>query len=208
MNLLVIGAGGRTGREVVTQALGHGHNVRAFVRSTQPGITHPRLEIVTGDVTSFDDVDAAMEGIDAVISTIGSGNGREVRVYSEGIANVMHAMAVHGVSKLVAVSAGGVFARTDPKLSLGFRAMIATVLAPVYDDLERMEQRIAASGMDWTIVRPSGLSDGEQTGQYRLSLDGSLLPKAGRISRADVAAVLLKAAETQAFSRKTILVTG
>ncbi len=208
MNLLVIGAGGRTGREVVTQALGHGHNVRAFVRATQPGITHPRLEIFSGDVTSFDDVDAAMDGMDAVVSAIGSGNGREVRVYSEGIANVMHAMAVHGVSKLVAVSAGGVFARTDPKLSLGFRAMIATVLAPVYDDLERMEQRIAASGMDWTIVRPSGLSDGEQTGQYRLSLDGSLLPKAGRISRADVAAVLLKAAETNAFSRKTILVTG
>jgi len=109
---------------------------------------------------------------------------------------------------LVAISAAGVFARKDSRIALSFRALIATVLRPVYDDMERMEQRIAASGVGWTIVRPTALSDEEATGDYRVSLDGSLLPKAKRISRADVAALALKAIETGAFEGKTLVIAG
>ncbi len=206
MRLLVIGAAGRTGRLVVEQALGHGHDVRAFVHATQLAIDHPRLEKVTGDVLSFENVDAAMKGCEAVVFVVGSGRGREVRVYSEGISNVLHAMAAQGALRLAAVSAAGVFARRDSRISLGFRVVIATVLKRVYDDMERMEQRIAASGIEWTIVRPVGLTDGPQTGHYRLSRDGSMLSGASRISRADVAALLLKAVETTTFLRRTLLV--
>ncbi len=99
-------------------------------------------------------------------------------------------MAAHDVLSLVAVSAAGAFDRKAPELGMGFRAMMATVLKPVYDDMERMEQRIAASGASWTIVRPVGLTEDPATGHYRLSLDGSLLPKASRVSRADVAALV------------------
>jgi putative NADH-flavin reductase len=206
MRILVVGAAGRTGRQVVEQALGHGHDVRALVRSTPLSVDHERLEIVTGDVLDFDAVSAAVEGVDAVVSALGSGGGREVRVYSEGIGAVVHAMALREVPKLVVVSAAGVFARKDPLISLGFRTMIATVLKPVYDDMERMEQRVAATGLDWTIVRPVGLSDGPLTGHYRVSLDGSMLPKANRISRADVAAACLMALTSPAYSRATLVV--
>jgi len=206
MRIVVIGAAGRTGREVVRQALGHGHDVRAFVRSTTLDLADARLETIAGDVLSFDDVEHAVRGCDAVVFAVGSGGGREVTVFSEGVANVLHAMAVHGVDKLVAISAAGAFARKDPRISLGFRLMISTVLKPVYDDMERMEQRVAASGVDWTIIRPVGLTDGPLTGTYRVSLDGSLLPKAERIARADVAALALKAVETHAFSRSTLVV--
>jgi len=206
MRILVIGAAGRTGQQIVEQALGHGHSVRAMTRSTGLPLAHARLEIVSGDVLDFDAVSAAVEGMDAVAFAIGSGGGRNVRVYSEGIGNVLHAMALHGVDALVALSAAGVFARGDKRLSMGFRAMMATVLKPVYDDMERMEQRIAASGVSWTIVRPVGLSDEPATGQYRLSLDGSLLPKATRVSRADVAALALKALETGSFDRMTLVI--
>lgn len=207
MRILVVGAGGRTGSQIVEQALGHGQEVRAFVRASRPDLVHPRLEIVSGDATCFEDIDAAMQGIDAVAFAVGS-SGRGVDVYSAGIANVLHAMASRDIGKLVAVSAAGVFARTDSRLSLGFRALIATTLKPVYDDLERMEQRIAASGVEWTIVRPVGLSDGPKTGRYRTSVDGSLLAKASRISRADVAAFALKALETHAFARSTVVLAG
>lgn len=206
MRILVIGGAGRTGSHVVEQALGHGHDVRAFTHSSALAVEHPRLEIVKGDATSFDDVEPAVAGCEAVVFAVGSGGGRDVRVYSEGIANVLHAMALHEVDRLVAVSAAGVFARSDRRISAGFRLMMATVLKPVYDDMERMEQRIAASGVDWTVVRPVGLSDGPQTGHYRLSLDGSLLPKATRVSRADVAALALKAVETRSFSRSTLVI--
>lgn len=206
MRILVIGAAGRTGREVVSQALGHGHEVRAFVHTTPLELAHERLEIVSGDVLDFESVSAAVESEDAVIVAIGSGGGRDVRVFSDGAGNIVHAMAVHEVSKLVVLSAAGAFARNDPKLSLAFRAMIATVLKPVYDDLERMEQRVAASGLDWTIIRPMGLADGPLTGRYRVSLEGLLLPKASRISRADVAALCLKAVIARVYSRETLLV--
>jgi len=206
MVILVIGAAGRTGRQIVEQALGHGHTVRAMVRSTVLGLEHDRLEVLKGDALDFDAVSAAVDGVDGVAFAVGSGGGRDIRVYSEGVANVLHAMAAHDVVSLVAVSAAGAFDRKAPELGLGFRAMMATVLKPVYDDMERMEQRIAASGASWTIVRPVGLCDDPATGHYRVSLDGSLLPKASRVSRADVAALCLKALETGSFDRMTLVI--
>lgn len=208
MRILVIGAAGRTGRHVVEQALGHGHDVRALVHVAPLEMVHERLESRVGDVLDFATVEDAVAGCDAVAFCVGSSGERDVRVYSEGVANVVHAMAVHNVTCLVAVSAAGVFARRDRRISLGFRTLIATVLKSVYDDMERMEQRIAASGLEWTIVRPAGLADGPQTGHYRLSQDGSILPKPGRVARADVAAIVLKAIETGAFSRRTLLIAG
>lgn len=204
--ILVIGAAGRTGRPVVEQALGHGHEVRAFVHSADLDLTHSRLTVVRGDVEAASDVEAAVKGCDGVVFAVGSGGGRDVRVYSQGITNVLYAMAAYDVFALVAISAAGVFARKDAHMSLPFRAMIATALRPVYDDMERMEQRIAASGVEWTIVRPYGLTDAPPTGDYRLTQDGSLLPKARRISRADVAGLALKALETGAFARRTLTI--
>jgi len=206
MHVLVIGGTGRTGSLIVEQALGHGHQVRLLVHKTEPVIRHQRLEVVRGDVFDEDSVTDAVDGVDAVAFAVGSGGERQVRVYSAGVANVLYGMALHTVDRLVAISAAGAFARTDRRLSLTFRALIATTLRPVYDDLERMEQRIAASGVGWTIVRPVGLTDEPPTGRYRVSTDGSLLPKAQRVSRADVAALALKAIETGAFERKTLVI--
>lgn len=206
MKLVVVGASGRTGRLVVEQALGHGHSVVALSRSGAVDKSHPRLQGLPADVRDFDAMSVAVGGADAVAFTVSSSGEKPVTVFSEGIANVIHAMATHRVYKLAAISAAGAFARNDPMISLGFRAMIATALRGVYDDMERMEQRIAASDLDWTIVRPVGLSDGPLTGRYRVSLDGSLLPKASRISRADVAACVLKALETDTFVRKTLVI--
>lgn len=207
MRIFVIGGAGRTGHRIVEQALGHGHTVRVLVRSNPMPVSHPRLEVVHGDVTDEDAVAAAIEGVDAVAFAIGSGGGRDVRVFSEGIGNVLFGMALHGVDRLVAISAAGAFDRSNPRLPLRFRLLIATTLRPVYDDLERMERRIAASGVSWTIVRPTGLSDGPATGTYRVSLDGSVPTKLERVSRADVAAVALKALETGMFHRRTLVIT-
>lgn len=208
MRILVIGAAGRTGRHVVEQALGHGHQVIAFVHESPIDLNHPRLEIRAGDVLQFETVSAAVADCHAVAFAITPGRFDGVLLCATGMGNVLHAMAANDVSTLVAVSAAGVFARSDSRLSLGFRLMVATTLRAAYDDLEAMEQRIAASGVSWTIVRAGGLSDGSATGRYRISQDGSTLPKMARVSRADVAALVLKSAETQAFPRRTLLISG
>ena len=204
MRILVAGAAGRTGAHIVEKSLGHGHHVRALVHSTPLMLSDPRLETVQGDVLDFDTVSRAVEGCDAVAFAVGTGGGSTP--YEAGIANVIHAMALHDVRRLAAVSAGGTFARTDHRLSLAYRARIATVARAVYDDLEAMELRIMASDLDWTIVRPSALSDDPATGHYRVSLDGSLLPKAQRVPRADVAALVVKALETDTYLRRAVVV--
>lgn len=206
MRIVVFGAAGRTGRLIVERALGHGHEVTAVIHETSPDTTNPRLITVFGDVRDFGAVEAAITGQHAVAFALSHGADRGSDVLEAGIANVVHAMAAQNVRRLAAVSAGGAFARTDKRLSLAFRALIATAMRPVYDDLEAMERRIMASALDWTIVRPAALSDEPASGQYRVSLDGSLLPKAARIARADVASVVVKAIETDTYLHRAVVI--
>lgn len=206
MRILVVGAAGRTGSNIVRIALGHGHDVTAFVHEAPLQITHERLTTVVGDVRDFDAVNGAVARKQAVAFAVSHGAGDDRTVHEQGIANVIHAMAANEVRRLAAVSAAGTFARTDKRLSIRYRALIATTLRPVYDDLEEMELRIMASDLDWTVVRPVGLSDDPPSGTYRISLDGLLLPKTARISRGDVAAVVLKALETDTYHRRAVVI--
>ncbi len=205
MRIAVIGATGRTGRHIVTQALGHGDEVVAFARTPESvDLAHPRLEIVSGDVRDLDSLRAAVAGCDAVVSAIGAKPGGRVDLYSAGIANIMQAMAEHDVMRLAAISAAGTFARNDRNLTLGYRLLMRATFKGLYDDLERMETRIMASGMEWTIVRPSGLTDGPQTGEYRIGLDGRPLSAGSRVSRADVAGFVLKSLKVDTWLRRAV----
>jgi putative NADH-flavin reductase len=208
MRVVVFGAAGRTGRLVVAKALGHGHQVRAFEHSASLDLDAENLVRVRGDVMNFDTVCSAVAGADAVVFALSSGSGARAGVHEAGIANVIHAMAENGVSRLAAVSAAGAFDRTSRVLSPAFRLLIATTLRRTYDDLEGMERRIVASGLAWTIVRASALSDAPATGRYKVTLDGSLIPHAQRVSRGDVAAMLVKAIETEVYVRRTVVVAG
>ena len=206
MRVLVIGAAGRTGRHIVERALGHGHDVTAFVHSTPLELVNEQLTSVSGDVRDFDAVSAAVAGKQAVAYAVSHGSGSGADIHEAGIANVIHAMAEHMVSRLAAVSAAGTFARKDKTLSIAYRTLIATAMRSAYDDLEAMETRIMASDLDWTIVRPVGLTDDPPSGQYRVSLDGSLLAKSARISRADVASLVVKALETDTYWRRSVVI--
>ena len=140
MRILVLGASGGTGQQVVEQALGHGHQVVAFVRD--PGrlpFVHERLTVIAGDVTDAVAVQTALERCDCVISTLGSRGQRPVSVYSDGIANAIRAMTARGIRRLVVVSAAG--AGTDSEdAPLRVRMMRKmSGLRPVYEDMERME---------------------------------------------------------------------
>lgn len=208
MKVLVIGAGGRTGRHVVERSLGRGWDVRAFVRESGTGIVHPRLEEVSGDVLDFDAVSAAAEGVDAVVVALGRSASSPSDLYERCAENVLHAMALHGVMRLAVMSTAGAFRRNDPAIPIAFRALIATTYKASYDDREAAERRIMASGVDWAIVRCVGLNDEPATGDYRISLDGSIPRKHSRVSREDVAGLLLKVVESDAYVRRAVVVSG
>jgi putative NADH-flavin reductase len=207
MRILVLGAAGGVGRPVVEQALGHGHDGVAFARdAASQDSSDPHLVVTVGDVTDAAAVRAAVAGCDAVVSALGSRRERPVHVYSDGVANAIRAMIAHGVCRLVVVSAAGAGSRTDPSIPLGLRAQLKLpTLRDVYDDLERMEGDIMLSDLDWTIVRPHGLTDGPLTGIYRV-VEGAIVPKGKDVSRADLAALLLKCASSDLYVRKAVAI--
>lgn len=208
VKIAVVGASGGTGRAAVERALAHGHEVTAIARDTsQVGVTHERLQVVRGDVRDEQEMRSTIPGHDAVLVAIGAKPARSVDLYSEGIANILYAMAESNVPRLVVVSAAGTFHRSDPSLTRGYKVLMRTALKGLYDDLERMEQRIMASSLEWVIVRPSGLTDGSFTGEYRLGGDGRPLSGGGTISRNDVAAFMLKSAETNRWVRSAVTIS-
>ena len=206
MRILVLGASGRTGRHVTEQALGHGHDVVALVRDSAGfRLWNEHLTVVEGDVTDAAAVQSAMEACDAVISALGSRGERPVSVYSDGIANTIRAMTARGIRRLVVVSSSGVGA-DSAGLSFAARAMRKLPgMRDVYEDMERMEGDVMLSDLDWTIVRPAGLTDGPLTGIYRV-VEGNTVPKGSEISRADVAALLLKCAQGGLHAHRAVAV--
>lgn len=209
MELAVFGANGPTGRLVVRQALDAGHHVAAVTRRPdQYPISSPHLDVVAADVTDPDGVERSVRESQAVISTYGVPYSRRtITVYSEGITNIVRAMVLHGVERLVCVSSTTVATEDTPGESLFWRRAVIPLLRnvlgrTVYDDMARMESVVVGSSLDWTIVRPAGLFDAaEASDDYEVA--PQRLP--GRVtSRADLADLLVKEAVEPQHSRSVV----
>lgn len=164
--VLVLGANGPSGRRVVQQALDRGLGVDALTRHPETfPLQHERLQVIAGDATEPPVVDAAVASCDVVISVIGSNFTRQpVEVYSASARLVVAAMQRHGQRRLITVTSSGL-TPTSERLN---PSILDRVLHPLfrktfgrtaYDDMERMEAIVSASSLDWTIVRPPGLTD-------------------------------------------------
>ena len=115
------------------------------------------------------------------------------------------AMKTHGVKRLVVVTAMGI-GESWKTLSPVNRFFFATVLKSARADHESQEKAVKASGLDWTIIRPSGLTDTERTGEY---LAGELIQaKTSQIARADVADLILKALDDDLIVGKAVTITN
>ena len=194
LRVLVVGATGGTGRELVQQALAQGHQVTAFVRDpSRLQIEHSNLRMAKGDVLDYATVESAMRGQDAVLSALGH---RRFfypnRIQSEGMRNILKAMEACEVPRLVCETALGIGSSVG-RLGLPHTFFILPLILVFYMwDKLRQEQLIIASDRDWVIVRPGVLTSGQGRGVYRHG------PKVGsyfwpvRIARADVADFMLK----------------
>ncbi len=190
MKLIVFGATGGTGQQVVAQALVQGHTVTAFARRPEAVTTHhANLTVVQGDIIDPAAVAAAVAGHDVVISALGTRGGPAV--LPEGTRNILEAMQAHGVRRSLWVSS---FGAGDSLKQMGWLAqnlIVKGFLRQAIVEKNAQETIIMASSGDWIIARPGGLTDGPLTGAYRVTGPGD---KVGRpsISRSDVADFLLK----------------
>jgi uncharacterized protein YbjT (DUF2867 family) len=201
MNILIFGANGKTGRELIKQALEQEYTVTAFVRdAAKLELEHAQLKVVVGQVTDVTDVEQAVQGQDAVLSTLGSRSLKKNPALTAGIRNIVQAMKTQGIGQLVYQSSLGV---GDSRQRIGFvfrYLIIPLVLRNAIADHTEKERMIQQSGLDWVIVRPAGLTDGPRTGKYQ---HGELIQFGARISRADVADFMLKQLTDNTYLQKT-----
>jgi len=154
--------------------------------------------VVQGDALDPDAVAEAVQGQDAVVVALGGGNNAGSNVRSQGTANIVQAMKTAGIKPLVVVSSFGVGdSRKGP-----VAAMAWLFLRAALEEHERQEKIVMESGLDWTIVRPTGLTNDPKTGKYQVGQTGR-----GRISRADVADFILKALSDSSYIAKAVVVS-
>jgi putative NADH-flavin reductase len=195
MRILVIGATGATGREIVKQALKQGHAVTALVRDRTKANFAPAVVLAAGNVLDRASLTRAVEGQEAVLCSLGSGvTGpfKEMTLLSEGTRNLIAAMQEKNVGRLVCITgigAGESKGHGPWYYNLLFQPL---VLRGVYEDKTRQEDLVRKSGLVWTLVRPGILTNGGAKGQLAVRALTDLTEKyAGTISRADVAGFCL-----------------
>jgi putative NADH-flavin reductase len=207
MKVVIFGATGKTGIELVKQSLERGHAVTAFVRDpTRLAIENENLTFVTGDVFDPVSVAQAVKGQDAVICTLGAGSElKKTTVRTTGTINIIRGMQENDVERLMVVTAMGVGESWDT-LSLLNKLFFAILLKSSRDDHETQEAAVKESDLDWTIIRPSGLTDTPRTGVYDV---GENIPATtSKIARADVADLILKELEQNALIGKAVTITN
>jgi putative NADH-flavin reductase len=197
MKLFVIGATGRTGREIVQQALERGHQVTAFVRSPgQIAMKNARLAIVQGDAMDENQLFNAMRNHDAILSTLGP---REIfkpsSLLQQSALATVRAAQRSGIKRLIVLSAAAHFP--------GILNRIASfVLRNHMRDSLAMEHIVKGSNLDWTIARPPRLTE-ENSRAYR-SRENAAPRRGFTLSRKAVAAFMLDAIEQQKHFRKIV----
>jgi putative NADH-flavin reductase len=203
MKIVVFGATGGTGKQIVECALAAGHEVIAVARKPEAVITdHEKLRVAKGDVLDPESVAAAVAGADAVLSAIGPADNKHPgTLISDGIKNIVAACTAARVPRFVFES--GLMVGDGRGLSL-----ISKIGVSIYRRLNKelcadkriAEATIQASSLDWVIVRPVALDDSPARGNYKTGTD-IRLNAAAKMSHADVADFMVKAASDAKLAR-------
>jgi len=205
MRVVVLGATGATGIEIVNRALELGHSVTAFVRSPEKLLKRfgDRIDVVRGNVLEAGELQQVIRGHDAVLSGFGPRvpvqNGDEDLV-ARFTSALTKAMSASGVRRVVVESVAFLF--KDSLLPPAY--FLGRLLFPgIVKDWEVAESVLQASVLDWTIVRPPRLTDKPRSGKYRFR-EGHLPNLAFSISRADVADFMVRSLENGVYVRKIV----
>ncbi len=185
MNIALFGATGRVGREVLKQAIADGHKVTALARFPGKLTAHDNLTVKEGDVRNGEVVSQTIAGADVVFSALGTD---KTTTLTEAVPQFIREMKAEGIQRIVTIGTAGILqSRIDPaklRYEAGDTNRRLTFAA---EEHHKVYDLLRASGLDWTIVCPTYLPDGEAVGGYRVERD--LLPEEGRkISVGDTAA--------------------
>ncbi|MGE7718124.1 NAD(P)-dependent oxidoreductase [Priestia megaterium] len=185
MNILILGATGRVGSQIVTHALHDGHDVTVLVRTPEKiPINDENLTIIQGNVLNKDDIVCATDGIDIVISAL---NTDGTTTLSESMPLIIEAMKSEGIQRIITIGTAGILQSRSTPQSMRYQLRESkhkSVRAT--KEHHKVYNMLKQSRLKWTIVCPTYLPDGESIGKYRVDYD--FLPEGGtEISVSDTA---------------------
>jgi uncharacterized protein YbjT (DUF2867 family) len=208
MKVLLLGATGGTGREIVRESGAQGHSVVALVRSKTTATGLSGATLVEGDARDEQVLSHALKGCSGVISSLGTSVSpfREVTLLSEATRALVKAMEGRNVRRLVCITGLGA---GDSRGHGGFlfdNLLFPLLLRKVYADKNRQEDVVRASKLDWVLVRPVVLNDKPATGTVRALADLSGI-HGGAVSRGDVAKFAVQQLTDDTWLRRAPLIT-
>ncbi len=206
MELIIFGATGTVGQELIKQAMEKGYSVTAFVRSPHKIQNHSNLNIHQGDVRNVTEVKKALEGKDIVLCALGDGKTGQIR--AEGTKNIIEAMNATNTKRLICQTTLGMGESYNNLNFIWKHIMFGYLLRKAFKDHQLQEEAILNSNLHYTIVRPSALTDGEITNNYHAGFNGSLKNLKLKISRADVADFMLQQIHTNDYMRKAVSISN
>lgn len=202
MKLLIVGANGKTGRALVQRACELGHDVTAFVHHEPTRPMHC-ARVLHGDARDPQLLESAIAGQHSIIDTIGTRQPYlKTTLETDAARGLIDAMRRHNIRRIVAISSVGV-GDSIANVPLLYRVLMPIFFRGAIPDKEGMEAELRQSNLDWTIVRPAGLTDGPQTNSVQVITPASHL-HVRRIARADVADFILHHLTDANSYRKTL----
>jgi len=205
MNVLILGAAGRTGVLLVEQVLAAGHSVTAFVRSEDPKIEKTaNLKIIIGDATNESDLSKALHGQDAVISTLGPVKPRDT-VISVATALLIKTAGEHNVRRVIMMSSFLASPQFKPNPVVKFALKL---MDGIVSHFKSAEDLFEDSDLDYTIMYATRLTNDSSSQGYKIVKDTEQVGPTDSISRADVAVFLQTQLSDKTYLRKTVLITS
>ena len=199
--IAVFGGSGQTGKAFIKIALEKGYILTAMVRNPEKlDIKHPNLKVLQGDILKSQDVNAALQNNDMVISLFGHVKDSPEWLQTNGTKNIIAGMKTFGIKKIISLSGGGLpFPEKDePKLADRIIRMIMKIVVPkILNDAIEHHKILVESGLSWTIVRGPRLTNDAPKGTYRIGWVG--VNASTKIARVDLAEFISTQIESDAY---------
>ncbi|OEK04836.1 NAD(P)-dependent oxidoreductase [Roseivirga misakiensis] len=215
MKLLLLGATGRTGKHILTEALAKNYQVTCLSRNAHRLPHHVGLTIIEGDPLDEEVLTEAISGCDAIINALNISRTSDfpwakLRTPKNYLSDVMRQLApiagANSVDRLVVCSAWGV-AETSDDIPGWFKWFIDhSNIGVAYSDHEKQERIITDSKLKWTIVRPVGLTNGKKQESAKVSVNNQPKPSI-LISRKTVAKFMVDALANDALIGQKVVIS-
>ena len=217
MKLLILGATGRTGKLILEEALNQGYKVRCLVREPKKiNLNHNALEVYKGSPEQISDLDNAIKDCARIISVLNISRKSDFpwarlrtppTFLSDVMKNIISLIKKNELERLIVCSAWGV-AETEKEIPAWFRWLIKNSnIGIAYKDHERQENELKKSKLNWTIVRPTGLTNFKMEKKIIESYNNEPKPRL-TISRKNLAKFMVNALKRRELIGKTPVISG